>query len=68
LLVQSTDIDHAIELSQNALRSKVLLVLEQQQARLQHYLAQSRLSIARLLDQTVSEAEPSQPQAAGEDG
>lgn len=54
LLVQSTDIDHAIELAQDALRSKVLLVLEQQEARLLHYLAQSRLSIARLLDQTVS--------------
>ncbi len=66
LLVQSTDIDRAIELSQDALRGKVLLVLEQQQARLQHYLAQSRLSIARLLDQTVSEAVPSKN--AGEGG
>jgi len=54
LLVQSTDIDHAIELAQDALRGKVLGVLEQQEARLLHYLAQSRLSIARLLDQTVS--------------
>jgi tetratricopeptide (TPR) repeat protein len=56
LLSQSTDIDHAIELAQNALRDKVLGVLEQQQARLMHYLAQSRLSIARLLDQTASQA------------
>lgn len=61
LLVQSTDIDYAIEQSQNALRRQVLLVLEQQQARLQHYLAQSRLSIARLLDQTLSEAPPALP-------
>jgi hypothetical protein len=66
LLVQSTDIDYAIEQSQNALRRQVLLVLEQQQARLQHYLAQSRLSIARLLDQTVSETVPAQ--ATEEDG
>lgn len=68
LLVQSTDIDRAIELSQDALRGKVLLVLEQQQARLQHYLAQSRLSIARLLDQTVSETAPVQTENAGEGG
>jgi tetratricopeptide (TPR) repeat protein len=64
LLSQSTDIDHAIELAQNALRDKVLGVLEQQQARLMHYLAQSRLSIARLLDQTASQAPtPESPQA-----
>ena len=63
LLVQSTDIDRAIELSQDALRGKVLLVLEQQQARLEHYLAQSRLSIARLLDQTVSEPARAAPAA-----
>jgi len=68
LLVQSTDIDHAIELSQNALRGKVLLVLEQQQVRLEHYLAQSRLSIARLLDQTVSEPAPAPAPAATEGG
>jgi tetratricopeptide (TPR) repeat protein len=68
LLVQSTDIDHAIELSQDALRGKVLLVLEQQQARLQHYLAQSRLSIARLLDQTVSETAPVPAEGTEEGG
>lgn len=68
LLVQSTDIDRAIELAQDALRGKVLLVLEQQQARLQHYLAQSRLSIARLLDQTVSETAPVPAAGTGEGG
>lgn len=65
LLIQSTDIDRAIELSQDALRGKVLLVLEQQQVRLEHYLAQSRLSIARLLDQTVSESVPASAAEGG---
>lgn len=65
LLLQSTDIDRAIELSQDALRGKVLLVLEQQQVRLEHYLAQSRLSIARLLDQTVSGSVPASPAEGG---
>lgn len=57
LTMQSIDIDHAIELSQDALRNKVLLVLEQQRERLYHYLAQSRLAIARLLDQASMDAE-----------
>lgn len=68
LLVQSTDIDRAIELSQDALRGKVLLVLEQQQVRLEHYLAQSRLSIARLLDQTVSEPARTPPAPTATEG
>jgi hypothetical protein len=55
LLSQSTDIDRAIELAQDDLRRKVLLVLQQQEARLTHYLAQSRLSVARLLDQASAE-------------
>lgn len=67
LLSQNTDIDRAIELAQDALRRKVLLVLQQQEARLMHYLAQSRLSIARLLDQAaadeLSPAAPAAPEA-----
>lgn len=55
LLSQLVDIELAIEQSQNRLRDQVLAVLQQQRERLYHYLAQSRLSIARLLDQ-VSEA------------
>jgi len=58
LLSQNTDIDRAVELAQDALRSKVLLALRQQEARLMHYLAQSRLSIARLLDQAAIDEVP----------
>lgn len=53
LLSQSVDIERAIELAQNALRQRVLLVLQKQRQRLNHYLAQSRLSISRLLDQSA---------------
>ncbi len=59
LLSQTVDIEMAVEASQDALRGKVLTVLAQQRNRLYHYLAQSRLSIARLLDQASGETHPS---------
>lgn len=69
LLSQNTDIDRAVELAQDALRGKVLFTLRQQEARLMHYLAQSRLSIARLLDQAaVDELSPQTPVSSGASG
>lgn len=55
LLMQNIDIEHAVERSQDALREQVLRVLLDQRVRLKHYLAQSRLSIARLLDRAQEE-------------
>ena len=50
LISQSVDIDYAIEQAQNVLREQVISALQQQHGRMNHYLAQARLSIARLLD------------------
>lgn len=55
LLTQTVDIEIAVERGQDALRGQVLSVLRQQRERLFHYLAQSRLSIARLMDQAAAE-------------
>lgn len=70
LLSQSVDVERAIELAQSELRGQVVVVLRQQRARLQHYLAQSRLSISRLLDQSAQssiETNVGQEQASSEE-
>jgi tetratricopeptide (TPR) repeat protein len=54
LITQSVDIDFAIEQTQDALRQQVIEVLKVQHGRMNHYLAQTRLSIARLLDASAS--------------
>jgi len=66
LAIQITDIDYAVEQSQNALRTQVLRVLQNQHVRLKHYLAQSRLSIARLMDQ-AAQAETPESESSGDD-
>ena len=67
LLIQNIDLEKAIEDAQARLRNQILAVLNQQRARLYRYLAQSRLSIARLLDVKVSkEKEPATAEEAVE--
>lgn len=66
LLSQLVDVEQAIEAAQDALRKRVLTVLEGQRGRLLHYLAQSRLSISRLLDQTSAAGQSSFEQALDE--
>ena len=53
--LQSQNIQKAIASAQNSLRTEVIDVLEQQRSRLQYYLAQSRLAIARILDDADGE-------------
>lgn len=50
LISQTVEIDLAIEQAQDALRAQVMDILQEQDGRMSHYLAQARLSIARLLD------------------
>lgn len=52
---QQQNIQKAIASAQNSLRTEVIDVLEQQRSRLQYYLAQSRLAIARILDDADGE-------------
>ncbi len=53
---QLADIDQAINAAQEMLRSEVTNVLQEQRGRISYYLAQSRLGIARLLDDANEEA------------
>jgi hypothetical protein len=53
---QSASVDLVLKNTQERLRLQVVTELSAQRDRLQHYLAQSRLSIARLLDKTLMEA------------
>lgn len=70
---QSADIDIAVNAAKEQLRAQVVSVLTEQRRRIQHYLAQSRLSVARLYDKSLkhsdSEIMPSEaiePDPAGE--
>ncbi|SMF11777.1 hypothetical protein SAMN02745866_00742 [Alteromonadaceae bacterium Bs31] len=54
---QSADVDIAVMQAKEALRQQVVAVLAQQRARIQHYMAQSRLSVARLYDKALKEHE-----------
>ncbi len=51
LLSQNIAVEQEIEFVQDKVRRKVLHTLQLHRVRLKHYLAQSRLSIARILDQ-----------------
>ena len=56
-LSQQLDVlNQAIDASEESIRTQVISVLEGQKQRLKHYLAQSRLSIARVLDYARTEA------------
>ncbi|TVZ40710.1 hypothetical protein P886_0038 [Alteromonadaceae bacterium 2753L.S.0a.02] len=57
LEAQSADIDLAVAAAKEELRKQVVSVLSQQRSRIQHYLAQSRLSVARLYDKSLKESE-----------
>lgn len=67
LLIQTVDVEIAIERAQDRLRSEVHTVLQQQRERLFHYMSLARLSVARLLDLAAKAQEPQQnlePEAA----
>ncbi|WP_075186974.1 tetratricopeptide repeat protein [Teredinibacter haidensis] len=49
---QSAAVDKAVDAAKEALRQQVISVLIEQRARIHHYMAQSRLSVARLYDKT----------------
>lgn len=53
---QRGDIDNAVTAAKEQLRVQVVSVLTEQRRRIQHYLAQSRLSIARLYDKSLKTA------------
>lgn len=52
---QQANIKVAVEGAQDILRAKVIAALAQQRSRLQYYLAQSRLAIARISDEADGE-------------
>lgn len=54
---QSADIDIAVDAAKEQLRVQVVSVLTEQRQRIQHYLAQSRLSVARLYDKSLKQAQ-----------
>lgn len=54
---QRTDIDLAVADAKESLRRQVVDVLAQQRERILHYLAQSRLSVARLYDKALKQSE-----------
>lgn len=67
--VQLARADLAITATSYNLRQQTLAVLDEQRARLNHYIAQSRLSIARLYDQSLqdeAEAQAERQKAAAE--
>lgn len=51
--IELARINLAIDVTSDKLRSQTMAVLENQSRRLNHYIAQSRLSIARLYDQSL---------------
>jgi len=57
LEAQSADIDIAVARAKEELRQQVVMVLSEQRTRIQHYLAQSRLSVARLYDKALKQRE-----------
>ena len=56
LTTQKSKIDAATMLAEQSLRGSVLAELTEQKARLQHYLSQARLSVARLYDLAARES------------
>jgi hypothetical protein len=54
---QLQDVDTTIARSESSLREKVVQSLQQQKARLQHYIAETRLSTARLYDSAQQESQ-----------
>jgi hypothetical protein len=58
LNARSEQLNTAIDRAEDALRGKVIQVLIEQRKRLQHYLAQTRLSVARLYDEAALEGQP----------
>ncbi len=65
---QSADVDIAVVRAKEALRQQVVAVLNEQRGRIQHYMAQSRLSVARLYDKALKQHEEAalQQEAAAE--
>jgi len=60
---QRVDIDAAVNAAKEQLRTQVVSVLTEQRRRIQHYLAQSRLSIARLYDKSLKRENSGEPPA-----
>ena len=56
LLLQLTDVEIVIHQAQDALRSQVSRQLNDQRLRLEHYLGQARLAIARMLERAAPDA------------
>lgn len=54
---QSASVDIAVEHAKEELRQQVVGILTEQRARIRHYLAESRLSVARLYDKNLREQE-----------
>ncbi len=65
LRAQSAVLDDAITRAEAGVRDRIMIVLMQQRARLQYYLANTRLAIARMLDGEASEIFDDNPQANG---
>ncbi len=55
---QLVQVNRAVALAESALRRQVAASIQQQRARLQHYLAETRLSVARLYDAALAERKP----------
>lgn len=51
-------VDGAVMLAENSLRRQVAKSISEQRIRLRHYLAQARLSVARLYDTALQEQQP----------
>ncbi|GAB1269667.1 hypothetical protein NBRC116493_29200 [Aurantivibrio infirmus] len=56
--VQLADINSAVEFAENELRGQVQNELASQKLRLQHYMSQARLSVARLYDEVAKDQQP----------
>ncbi len=56
--IQLADINSAVEFAENELRGQVQNELASQKLRLQHYMSQARLSVARLYDEVAKDQQP----------
>lgn len=65
---QLKDMGLALNVKKNELRQQTIVVLRSQRLRLNHYLAQSRLSIARLYDKTLYQSQQQELQGELEPG
>ncbi len=66
--IMSASVDLVIDKTQDDLRLQTNRVLLTQKARLNHYIAQCRLSIARLYDKTLYASQQAAAEAEAEDG